>query len=429
MRYQIKIKTGDAPNSGTNSDIQLKIIGSKGETKYCTLDHYLHDDFQHGATDTYNVIGADVGDIECLSIYAKPMVIDVMTCSWYIDYIVIVQDPPNGTVTSFPVYHWISKADHNREMIIATNKTCLPQNDSPARLQHGRRKQQVRKDTIKWQVEVTNSKGLPRSIEVNGGHDDITDLNVRFTDNKNRNFTNNAMKALNNAMRKRIYTKIQRFETFDDFRQLSKGLKDSDMPPWVVKDTWRTDEEFGRQMINGTNPTFVKRCRSLPQNFPVTNAHVNGLLSRGKTLEQEMEDGRIYIVNYKILENVTTGEHNGKKIQLASPMCLFYVTEKDQFVPIAIQLGQNPGYDFPIWSPKDEALDWLLAKLWFKNADAQVMQLTTHLAYTHLLIEPFAIAFFRCLPPPHPIHKLLREFLQFVIAINVVGRDKLLCPV
>ena len=32
-------------------------------------------------------------------------------------------------------------------------------------------------------------------------------------------------------------------------------------------------------------------------------------------------------------------------------------------VPIAIQLGQNPGPLFPIWTPKDEPLDWLLAKV------------------------------------------------------------------
>ena len=34
-------------------------------------------------------------------------------------------------------------------------------------------------------------------------------------------------------------------------------------------------------------------------------------------------------------------------------------------VPIAIQLGQKHGPDFPIWTPKDEPLDWLLAKVCF----------------------------------------------------------------
>ena len=428
MRYQIKIKTGDAPNNGTNSDVQLKIVGSKEETKFCVLDHYLHDDFQYGAVDTYNIIGPDVGDVECLVIFAKPMVIDVMTCAWYIDYIIVIQDPPNGKVTSFPVYQWITKHDHHREFIIATNKTCLPQKESSARVASNRREKQTREDIIKW-AEERYANGLPGHIYVDGGHDDIKDLNVRFTDGKNRNFTHNAMKALNNAMWKRMYSKMARFNSIEDYKEFSKGLKKSELPVWVLQDTWRTDEEFGRQMLNGTNPAVVKRCRKLPKNFPVNDSHVKGLLRDGKNLEDEMTEGRIYIVDYQILEKISTGEENGKKIQLAIPFCLFYVNDEDKFVPIAIQLGRNPGFDFPIWSPRDEPLDWLLAKTWFKNADCQIWQMISHLSYTHLLLEPFAVAFFRCLPPPHPIHKLLREYLQFVIAINTIGRTRLVAPV
>ena len=76
MKYQVTIKTGDQAPSGTNSDIKLKIIGTKGETEFCELDHFFHDDFQHGTTETYNIVGDDVGDVECLSIYAKPMIIE-----------------------------------------------------------------------------------------------------------------------------------------------------------------------------------------------------------------------------------------------------------------------------------------------------------------------------------------------------------------
>ena len=263
MRYQIKIKTGDQVNSGTNSDIQFKIIGSKGETRFCPLDHYFHDDFQYGATDTYNIIAEDVGEIECVSILAKPMVIDVMTCAWYIDYIIVIQEPPNGKTVSFPVHQWLTKHDHGREFIISTNKTCLPQNDSHTRTKKNRRAGQVRKQSIRWQ-EPRYHDGLPGHIEVDGGHEEIPDLNVKFTDGKNRNFTHNAMNALNNALWKRMYCKMQRFTTFDDFKEFSKGLKkEGDLPPWVHNDTWKKDEEFGRQILNGTNPVNVKGCRIL----------------------------------------------------------------------------------------------------------------------------------------------------------------------
>ena len=53
----------------------------------------------------------------------------------------------------------------------------------------------------------------------------------------------------------------------------------------------------------------------------------------------------------------------------------------------------------------------------------------SHLAFTHLLVEPIAVATFRCLPPVHPVHKLLREPLQYVIAINTIGRHTLIAPV
>ena len=105
-------------------------------------------------------------------------------------------------------------------------------------------------------------------------------------------------------------------------------------------------------------------------------------------------------------------------------MCLFQVTKEKEFKPIAIQLGQNS--DDAIWTPKDDPYDWMLAKMWFKNADVQVHQMKVHLSLTHLIMEPFAVAMFRCLPPAHPVHKLLRESLQFVIAINTVGRMSLI---
>ena len=52
-----------------------------------------------------------------------------------------------------------------------------------------------------------------------------------------------------------------------------------------------------------------------------------------------------------------------------------------------------------------------------------------HLALTHLFLEPFAIALYRCLPPVHPIFKMLREHLHYAIAINVIGRQSLISEV
>ena len=53
-------------------------------------------------------------------------------------------------------------------------------------------------------------------------------------------------------------------------------------------------------------------------------------------------------------------------------MALFYVNGAGSFVPLAIQLYQNPGPANPIWTPHDKDADWLCAKLYLKCADAQV---------------------------------------------------------
>ena len=215
--------------------------------------------------------------------------------------------------------------------------------------------------------------------------------------------------------------------TVEEYRDITDRLAEpSPEDAWM--DDWDSDAELGRQMLNGMNPTGICRIKEIPGNFPVKDEQLEGLLSRGLSLEEEVAAGNIYLVDYKILEGISTGEYEGKRLVVPAAMGLFYQTPDQDLVVLAIQLGQNPGPECPIWTANDTREDWLLAKFWFKNADAQVGQVVQHLAYTHFLTEPFAMAMHRCLTPSHPIHKLLKEHLKFIFACNTLGRVILFAP-
>ena len=49
-----------------------------------------------------------------------------------------------------------------------------------------------------------------------------------------------------------------------------------------------------------------------------------------------------------------------------------------------------------------------------------------HFLHCHFMMEPIALALFRCFSKVHPVYKLLRPHLKTVCAINEVGRKVLL---
>ena len=423
MNYKIVIRTGDELYSGTDSTVEIKIIGSKGETNLHKLDKTFRNDFERWSKNSFKFKSEDVGDIECiiLKIQADFNIKDI----WYINYIQVVKDPPHGNSTYFPIFQWIAKNDFGRELFFTTNKTIIPQKDSEKRTMENRRVRQVLNDAIQWHVPMEGEpKHLSGKIKVEGTYEQLNP-NVRFTNEKWKAIKDNYFKAQTSGMWSELQSKFQTFDSFDDYKRFSQGLvKEEDMPVWTQNDLWKNDVEFGRQTLNGVNPGLVEKCREIPGNFPVTDNHVRGLLAPGTTLKEEAANGNIYIIDHKILDGVSTGVYAQKKIELAAAICMFYVRNDDEFVPIAIQHGQNSD-TFPIWTPNDKELDWLMAKLWFRNSDTVVHSVYSHITGAHFVTEPFAIALHRCLPPVHPIHKLLREHLQFVIAINTIVRPRL----
>uniref|UniRef100_A0A3B4CA44 Lipoxygenase domain-containing protein n=1 Tax=Pygocentrus nattereri TaxID=42514 RepID=A0A3B4CA44_PYGNA len=191
-----------------------------------------------------------------------------------------------------------------------------------------------------------------------------------------------------------------------------------------VQKNWRKDEFFGYQFLNGLNPMIIKRCSKLPEKFPVTNEMVRGFLPDTSTLESEMK-GNIFICDYERLRDLEGNEINKKKQYLAAPLCLLF-SSQGKLMPIAIQLNQQPGRGNPIFLPSDSETDWLLAKIFVRNAEFCEHELNFHLLRTHLIGEVFTVATMRNLPSCHPLFKLLLPHTRYTLQINVMARNRLI---
>ena len=425
--YKVIVKTGEYSWAGTNSLVQLTVIGDSGVTKLHELDTW-RDDHEKGDTCQFSFEDINVGNIEYVSLYLDKTA--GIQDFWYVDHIIVRKIDKNGkTSETFPVFSWITE-NHEKIVPICSNKTLIPQKETIMR--EVARTQVTNKDTLSWHHSLKGFFGFA----ANPKKEELTyhslDWNLKYHDDQDRNFYGRLDESIKNM---KLQHFMSLFKSFDDLKDFSKasGTLESVCYPWMYKDIWKTDVEFGRQILNGANPFVIKKCESLPKKFPVTNLMVKGLMSRRLTLEEEMEKGNVFIVDYDILQGISTGTYKEKKINLPSPICLFYVKlnpdKTEDLVPIAIQLGQTPGNTCPIWTPNDKPLDWLLAKMWFKNADLIIQHVTINTCGIHMFLEPFAIAMHRCLPHSHPVHKLLKEHLQFVIGTNTVARETLICKV
>lgn len=200
-------------------------------------------------------------------------------------------------------------------------------------------------------------------------------------------------------------------------------LKQTDISVYV-KEHWKEDAFFGYQFLNGVNPMMIKRCTTLPDNFPVTDGMV--FLSGQGKLEDEMKRGNIFLCDYKCLEGVKANIVNGKPQYLMAPLVLLHKTPDDKMMPIAIQLKQTPAVDNPIFTPADSECDWLMAKIFVRSADFAEHQLNTHLLRTHLLAEVFAVSLLRNVPMVHPLYKLLIPHTRYTLQINIIARLNLI---
>ncbi|KAK9403786.1 Arachidonate 5-lipoxygenase [Crotalus adamanteus] len=414
--YLVTVATGNQWFAGTDDYIYLTLVGLAGTSERHLLDKPFYNDFERGATDTYDVtVTEDLGEIQLIKIEKRKY---WFPDDWYLKYITV--KTPVGDYLEFPCYRWITD---EKEVVLRDGQAKLLDNEKTQILKHLRRKElEERQKLYRW---AEWNPGFPLNIDAKS-HKELP-RNIQFDSEKGVDFILNYTKAMENLYINRFMHMFQ--SSWSDFADFEKiFVKISNTISEYVMQHWQEDFMFGYQFLNGCNPVLIKKCIELPNKFPVTTEMVEYSLERNLTLEQEIKQGNIFIVDYELLDDVEVNKTDPCTIQyLAAPICLLYKNLENKILPIAIQINQAPEQSNPIFLPSDAKYDWLLAKIWVRSSDFHIHQTVTHLLRTHLISEVFAVAMFRQLPAVHPLFKLLIPHVRFTIAINTKAREQLIC--
>nr|XP_039253840.1 allene oxide synthase-lipoxygenase protein-like [Styela clava] len=414
--YTIIVKTGEMKFAGTDANVYFSLTGAGGDkTSRIKLDNTFRDDFERASTDKFKVKLEDIG-IPTL------VTLEIDTTGLFADWFassVTVQKSGDKAVYEFPVYSWV---DGMAVVPIGSGRLPLEEENSVL-IDFRDNELSSRRRLYKWRAkDDPSARGLPGYIAA-PSHDGLP-RNLQFTDGLYKDFEDSkGVIFMHNVQEKIQALSGELIETWESLEEMSIFLSHPRLPnmPEFQKN-WLDDAEFGRQLINGCNPNAVSRCDGIPNKFPVTDSMVKKFIRPGSTLREEIERGNIYIVDCKIANNIK--QHPNA----CAPICLLYQNSDGDLLPIAIQLRQQSDDETPIWTPDDSEYDWMLAKMYFRSAEGNIQQIVNRLMYTHLVLEPFAVAMFRCLSSRHPVFKILHPHLRFVCAANTIARTSLFVP-
>nr|BCD33917.1 eicosapentaenoic 8-lipoxygenase [Euphausia pacifica] len=190
---------------------------------------------------------------------------------------------------------------------------------------------------------------------------------------------------------------------------------------------WKEDAWFGAQRVQGVVPNIIELCKQIPDKLGVTEDTISGLLE-GSTLQQALKNNKIFISDLELLDGIQYSGVWSDNADHAAPISVFYLNKIDQLMPIAIQLRQQKGPKNPVYTPKDPPNTWLVAKIYYNNAESQFHQILVHFGYTHMIMDGIATSMNRQLSPSHPVFKILKPHFLYLLAINRLGEQELFVP-
>ncbi|XP_068199000.1 hydroperoxide isomerase ALOXE3-like [Antennarius striatus] len=414
--YKLELTTGNMKNAGTWDHIFLTLFGSQGQSDRTELDNYGLD-FTTGAIGTYTMkTSLPLGKLLLVKVEKDPFFY-LSEDEWYFSKVVVTT--PEGERVLFPCYRWISRG----ELVELRGGRAMKimEDDHSLLIEHRRKEMTSKKSLYQWK---TLTEGICDIISFN----DVTDLpaEIRFSDVRSSEILDTKMITGLELKIKGLIGSDGNWENMEDMKKIF-WFANTEMSEYVAEH-WKEDEFYGCQFLHGINPNVIKRCSKLPLNFPVTEEMVKPFLEAGTSLQREIEKGNIFIYDQKKMDGIPGRVYDGQQLLVTPGICLCYSNPGKKLVPIAIQLYQQPSEENPIFLPSDLETDWLLAKMFIKNADIMDHESVHHLMNTHFLGEVFAVATLRCFAEIHPLYKLLFPSFRYTLPINIGARKSLFRP-
>ncbi|XP_070700224.1 polyunsaturated fatty acid lipoxygenase ALOX15B [Pempheris klunzingeri] len=426
QEFEVTVHTSPGPTCGTFSRLWLSLIGSQGETPPISVN----EDGRHlvsGSTCLVRVQAA--GPLGHLVLVRLRL--EVRTGFPDLDWRCSRMEvrrlgdgqteaggrgatgavPEDPDVQVFLCDRWLRTADGDVEL--RSGKLCLLKDETEEKLkQHRLRQLQHQQKLFRWCRFVD---GAPQCVDLSG----LSELGP------NLSYTHKSPPA-NLHYLKGFAGRPEAWKSFAELETVFFHIGHENSAARFVQAHWMDDWYFGYQSLNGCNPLLLRQIRLLPPNLSVTADTLRPFLPEGSSLEEELQKGAVYLLDYEVLDGVPANVVGGQQTYLSAPLCLLHLNQQGQLLPIAIQLQQTPGPQNPVFLPSDAGCDWLLAKIWVHSADFQVHQLASHYLRTHMLGELCCVATLRQLPDQHPLHQLLMPHVRTSLQINAQARASLL---
>ncbi|XP_072317865.1 hydroperoxide isomerase ALOXE3 [Eucyclogobius newberryi] len=415
MLYQVSVWTSPGLTCGSFSHLWLSLIGSEGETPPICVTHGNQRLLPGNSCSVAVPVVSPLGSVLLIRLRLEPQD-GFPDLDWHCDRVELRlqegEELPDGAGPQvFFCHRWIRSSDGDVE--IRLEQMLLLSEETEEKLkQHRLREIQLKQKRFRWRVFVG---GAPQCLDISS----LSELGPELS-------SSHKSPAVNLQYLRGFSDHAHSWSSFTELDTVFDLNAHGNHTAKLVRDHWSHDWFFGLQTQAGANPLTLKRIRTLPQNLSVTCDMLRPFLPAGSSLQQELQNGHLYLLDYSVLEGVPSNQINGKQTYLSAPLCLLHLSQQGALLPIAIQLQQSPGPLNPVFLPSDSASDWLMAKLWLRLADFQVHQLNSHYLRTHMISELCAVATLRQLPGVHPLHQLLMSHVQTSLQINYQARAVLL---